>query len=140
MSAEFFLDTNLLVYSFEDRESAKQHRAKELIEQALETRGGVISWQVVQEFLNVALHKWQKPMTAADAREFFQTVLNPLCTVYPSAEIWSSALRIAEESQYRFYDSLIVASAIQSGSTILYSEDLQDGRRFGPLLICNPFK
>jgi len=140
MSAKFFLDTNLLVYSFEEGELAKRDRARQLIEQALETRQGVISWQVVQEFLNVALHKWQKPMTAADAREFLQAVLNPLCTVYPSAEIWSSALRIAEESQYRFYDSLIVASAIQSGATILYSEDLQDGRRFGPLQVRNPFK
>ena len=140
MSAKFFLDTNLLVYSFEEGELAKRDRARQLIEQALETRQGVISWQVVQEFLNVALHKWQKPMTAADAREFLQAVLNPLCTVYPSAEIWNSALRIAEESQYRFYDTLIVASAIQSGATILYSEDLQDGRRFGPLQICNPFK
>jgi predicted nucleic acid-binding protein len=139
MSADFFLDTNILVYSFDDREPAKRDKARELIEQALETRRGAISWQVVQEFLNVALHKWHKPMTPADSREYLQTVLNPLCTVYPSTEIWSASLRIAEESQYRFYDSLIVAAAIQSGATIIYSEDLQHGRQFGTLEIRNPF-
>ncbi|MCE9588074.1 MAG: PIN domain-containing protein [Verrucomicrobia bacterium] len=139
MSADFFLDTNILVYSFDDGEPAKRDKARELIEQALETRRGAISWQVVQEFLNVALHKWHKPMTPADSREYLQTVLNPLCAVYPSTEIWSASLRIAEESQYRFYDSLIVAAAIQSGATIIYSEDLQHGRQFGTLEIRNPF-
>jgi hypothetical protein len=139
MSADFFLDTNILVYSFDDGEPAKRDKARELIEQALETRRGAISWQVVQEFLNVALHKWQKQMTPADSREYLQTVLNPLCAVYPSTEIWSASLRIAEESQYRFYDSLIVAAAIQSGATIIYSEDLQHGRQFGTLEIRNPF-
>jgi predicted nucleic acid-binding protein len=140
MSADFFLDTNILVYSFDDGEPAKRDKARELIEQALETRRGAISWQVVQEFLNVALHKWQKPMTPADSREYLQTVLNPLCAVYPSTEIWPASLRIAEESQYRFYDSLIVAAAIQSGATIIYSEDLQHGRQFGTLEIRNPFR
>jgi predicted nucleic acid-binding protein len=40
---------------------------------------------------------------------------------------------------YRFYDSLIVASALNSGARILYSEDLQHGRRIGDLRIENPF-
>ncbi len=139
MSADFFLDTNILVYSFEEKEPAKRDKARELIERALETRRGVISWQFVQEFLNVALHKWQIPMAPVDAREYLQMVLNPLCRIHPSSETWTAALRIADESQYRFYDSLIVASAIQSGATILYSEDLQEGRRFGTLEIRNPF-
>ena len=137
-SARFFLDTNILIYSFDAREPAKRDKAQELIEQALESGAGAISWQVVQEFLNVALHKWEKAMLPADSKEYLQTTLLPLCKIYPSSEIWSAALRISEESQYRFYDSLIVASAIQSGASILYSEDLQHGRRFGNLEIRNP--
>lgn len=138
-SARFFLDTNILIYSFDAREPAKRDKAQELIEQALESGAGAISWQVVQEFLNVALHKWEKPMLPADSKEYLQTTLLPLCKIYPSSEIWSAALRIVEESQYRFYDGLIVASAIQSGASILYSEDLQHGRRFDSLEIQNPF-
>jgi predicted nucleic acid-binding protein len=139
MNAEYFLDTNLLVYSFDHSEPAKRDRSQELIENALKTRQGVISWQVVQEFFNVALHKWEKPMQPTDAQDYLQMTLLPICRIYPSVETWSAALRIVGESQYRFYDAMIVASAIQSGSAILYSEDLQNGRRFGNLEIRNPF-
>jgi predicted nucleic acid-binding protein len=139
MNAEYFIDTNLLVYSFDHSEPAKRERSQELIENALKTRQGVISWQVVQEFFNVALHKWEKPMQPTDAQDYLQMTLLPICRIYPSVETWSSALRIVGESQYRFYDAMIVASAIQSGSAILYSEDLQNGRKFGSLEIRNPF-
>lgn len=139
MSAEFFLDTNVLVYSFEERTPSKRAKAMELIERALYKREGLVSWQVVQEFLNVALHKWKVPMPADDAREYLRSVLLPICRVYPGAEIWDEALRIREGSGLRYYDSLIVASAMAGGARTLYSEDLQDGRRFGALTIRNPF-
>lgn len=62
MSADYFLDTNVLVYSFDENAPAKQDAARQLIAGALRQGCGVISWQVVQEFLNVVLHKWEKPM------------------------------------------------------------------------------
>jgi predicted nucleic acid-binding protein len=93
----------------------------------------------VQEFLNVALHKWEEPMGAEDANEYLNGTLEPLCAVFPSATLWRNALSIQVQSQYRFHDSLIVASAPQCGAEILYSEDLQAGRQFGNLEIRNPF-
>jgi predicted nucleic acid-binding protein len=139
MSADYFLDTNVLVYSFDDSAPAKRDIAQGLIATALRQGCGVVSWQVVQEFLNVALHKWEEPMNAGDAGEYMSGTLEPLCAVFPSANLWRTALSLQAQSQYRFYDSLIVASALQSGSRILYSEDLQEGRRFGDLEILNPF-
>lgn len=139
MSAEFFLDTNVLVYSFDGESPAKQKKAQELIEEALVRHLGIISWQVVQEFLNVALHRWSTPMPPALAESYLTTTLIPLCRVFPSPELYASALRIRQESGYRFYDCLIVAAAIESGVPVLFSEDLQPGRRFGPLTIVNPF-
>jgi predicted nucleic acid-binding protein len=139
MSVKYFLDTNVLVYSFDDKAPAKRDRARDLIAKALREGSGVISWQVVQEFLNVALHKWEKPMSPGDASEYLSGTLEPLCTVFPSTTLWRSALSIHATSQYRFYDSMIVASAQQSGAGILYSEDLQAGRQFGHLRILNPF-
>lgn len=139
MNAEYFLDTNLLIYSFDDSDPTKRDRSQALIENALKTRRGVISWQVVQEFFNVALHKWEKPMQPTDALDYLQMTLLPICRIYPSVETWSAALKITGESQYRFYDAMIVASAMQSGASILYSEDLQNGRKFGNLEIRNPF-
>ena len=139
MSAEYFLDTNILIYSFDDSAPAKRDIAQRLIATALRQGCGAVSWQVVQEFLNVARHKWEEPMSAGDAGEYLSGTLEPLCSVFPSANLWRTALSLQAQSQYRFYDSLIVAAALQSGSKILYSEDLQAGRYFGDLEIQNPF-
>jgi predicted nucleic acid-binding protein len=139
MSAEYFIDTNVLIYSFDSKANAKCETARSLIGKALRTGCGVVSWQVVQEFLNVALHKWEVPLSAQDASAYVSTTLEPLCTVFPSVALWRSALSIQAQSQYRFYDSLIVASALQCDAKVLYSEDLQAGRQFGNLEIINPF-
>jgi len=139
MNAEYFLDTNILVYSFEVEAPEKCERARSLIAGALRTGDGVISWQVVQEFLNVARHKWEIPLSAGDAADYISSTLEPLCRVFATPTLWRAALTIQRESQYRFYDSLIVASALQSGAKLLYSEDLQQGRRFGEMEIRNPF-
>ena len=139
MSVEYFLDTNVLIYSFDETAPAKRKKSRALIEQALRSGCGAISWQVVQEFLNVAMHKWERPMTVGAVVEYVGATLEPLCSVFPTITLWRSALSLQSESQYRFYDSLIVASALQSGAKILYSEDLQSGRRFGDLELRNPF-
>ena len=139
MNADYFLDTNVLVYSFDNNAPARRDTARKLIAAALRRGNGFVSWQVVQEFLNVAMHKWEKPMSVGDANEYLGGTLEPLCAVFPSSTLWRSALSIQAQSQYHFYDSLIVASALQCGAKILYSEDLQTGRRFGDLEIRNPF-
>jgi predicted nucleic acid-binding protein len=79
MPAEFFLDTNVLVYTFDSSAPAKRTRARELVQDALETGDGVISWQVAQEFLNVALHRFERPLTPREAAEYVDEVLAPLC-------------------------------------------------------------
>jgi predicted nucleic acid-binding protein len=139
MSAEYFLDTNVLIYSFDENAPAKRDIARKLIANALRRSSGFVSWQVVQEFLNVALHKWEKPMSAGDASDYLSGTLEPLCAVFPSSTLWRTALSLQAQSQYHFYDSLIVASAMECGAKVLYSEDLQAGRRFGDLEIKDPF-
>ena len=63
----YFLDTNIFVYSFDSTAPGKQNIATDLIQDALKSQRGVISSQVVQEFLNVALWKFARPMNASDA-------------------------------------------------------------------------
>jgi predicted nucleic acid-binding protein len=139
MNADYFLDTNILIYSFDDTNPEKRNLARELVRDSLIHGRGVVSWQVVQEFINVALHRWEKTMSTADAERYISHTLQPLCKIYPDPLLWKSALQIQSSSGYQWYDSLIVASAIKSGCRFLYSEDLQDGRSFGDLLIRNPF-
>lgn len=139
MSDKFFLDTNILVYSFDDGELEKRDRARALVAEALSESRGIISYQVIQEFLNAALRKFAEPLTAADTERYLTVVLEPLCTVFASVELYHQAIDIAERWKYSFYDSLIIASALQAGCAIIYSEDLQHGQKIGGLRILNPF-
>jgi predicted nucleic acid-binding protein len=110
-----------------------------LIRDALGTQRGVISTQVVQEFLNVALRKFAQPMTIAESRDYLQVTLLPLCRHYPSALFYDRALLLKESTGFSFYDSLIVAAAVDTGCSTLFSEDLQDGRTVQGVKIVNPF-
>lgn len=138
--SRFFLDTNVLVYTFEERASAKRARARDLVARALETRNGVISYQVVQEFLNVATRKFVKPMAVADAQLYLARILMPLCEVFPDTALFSQALSITGEMDISFYDALIVSSAIAGGCTVLWTEDLQHERRIRGVEIRDPFR
>lgn len=139
MSAKYFLDTNILISTFDDDNPGKRDRARALVGDALSDSRGCISTQIVQEFLNAALRKFAKPLTPADAQRFLTVVLEPLCTVFPGIELFQKAITITDQWKFAFYDALVVASAFQSGCTILYSEDFQHGQKIGSLQILNPF-
>lgn len=140
MSAEYFIDTNVLVYTFDQRARKKQKRARELVAAALQEASGVISWQVVQEFLNVATRKFTKPMDYHQANQYYLKILRPLCAVHSTPLVYTQALMIRAETGFGFYDALIVASALEAGCRILYSEDLQHGQEVRSLTIENPFR
>ena len=139
MSDRFFLDTNIFVYSFDRSSPAKARRAEQLIREALTTQKGVISYQVVQEFFNVALRRFSQPMNAADAGQYLTTVFRPLLTVHSSQALYAEALHLHSQSGLSWYDSLIVSAAIQARCDLLLTEDLQHGQRFGALQVINPF-
>jgi predicted nucleic acid-binding protein len=139
MSGRFFLDTNIFVYSFDASSPKKAAKSTKLIRSAIETRGGIVSYQVVQEFFNVALRRFVKPMSSADAEQYLSTTFRPLLSVHSSPALYGEALRIGARFRLPWYDSLIVASAIEGQCDVLYSEDFQDGQQFGRVLISNPF-
>jgi predicted nucleic acid-binding protein len=140
VAERFFLDTNIFVYSFDHAYPIKQRQARALIERALESRNGVISYQVIQEFLNVALRRFRQKLPLAEARTFMTRILMPMCEIYPDQRLYAEALTIAEETGWGFYDSLIVTSAAVAGCISLWSEDLQDGRIVRGVKIQNPFR
>ena len=139
MSARYFLDTNIFIYSFEPRQPAKKERSLSLIREGLSRGMGIISTQVIQEFLNVATCKFAVPMKLDDSQLYLRLVLNPLCQVYPSLALYQTALDLQAETRYSFYDSLIIAAAIHGGCEILYSEDFQDGQAVQGVSIVNPY-
>jgi predicted nucleic acid-binding protein len=99
----------------------------------------MISWQVVQEFLNVSTRKFKIPLKAEDAQLYLQKVLDPLCMILPGLALYESALEIMGQTRYSFSDSLILAGAKSGECAIIYSEDLQNGQQVDGVKIVNPF-
>ena len=139
MSARYFLDTNIFVSAWDKHDPGKQQRALNLMRLAADQRTGVISYQVIQEFLNVVLVKSTVKMSSEEAQQILTTIFRPLLAVHSSIPLFSDAVHLRDRYRLSWYDSLIVAAAQQSNCKILYTEDLQHGQQFGNLLVQNPF-
>ena len=133
MNSKYFIDTNVILYLF-SREIKKAERAEELLAQ-----GGIVSVQVLNEFISVASRKLR--LTWEEIEETHSAITSS-CLVEPLTQITTErAMRIAKRYQMSFYDALIVAAALLANTSILYTEDLQHGQSIErQLTVCNPFR
>jgi len=128
-----FFDTNIALYLL-SADQAKADRAEELL-----AEGGIISVQVLNEFAAVASRK--PGMSWAEIREVLDQVRAVSIAEPMSVETHERGLLVAERYGLSLYDALIVAAALLSGCSMLYSEVMQHGQIIeGQLTICNPFR
>ena len=136
----FFLDTNIFVYALLASDPRKKLRAVQLLEQALASHTGCVSYQVIQEFANVGLRKFAQCFSVHECKQFINAAMQPLNRVASSPELFEAALNLHDETRYSFYDCLVIAAALQAGANVLYTEDLQHNQLIdGRLRIVNPF-
>jgi predicted nucleic acid-binding protein len=132
MPARAFIDTNVVIYAL-GANSAKTSLAAPLF-----ADNPTISTQVLSETANVALKRLALPLS--ETRKLLMT-LESLCRVeliVPAT--LHRALDIAGHYGFSWYDSLIVAAALEAGCTTLYTEDLHHGQVIdGRLTVTNPF-
>ncbi len=140
MSVDLFIDTNVLIYQLDTRDARKHAIAERIVSEALANENACISFQVIQECLNTLLRKAQITLDAAATRAYLDTVLAPLYRVHASLALYRRALELQQRWQFSFYDSVIVAAALEAGCKRLLSEDLQHGQRIESLRIENPFR
>ena len=141
MNGRSFLDTNVFVYDIDAAApKAKRTVAYSLIRDALTQHRTVISYQVIQEFMAVAIRKFPSSVTLPDARRYLEAVLKPMLAVHSSVELFQDALDICSRYQLSWYDSLIVAAASEASCSVLYTEDLQHGAKINGVRIENPFR
>ncbi|MXY00628.1 MAG: PIN domain-containing protein [Chloroflexi bacterium] len=122
---------------FDDVNTGKRDRARQLVGDAIGSGEGVISHQVVQEALNVLASKLGA--TAGQQLEIFDNVLCTLWRIPPTADLYRRAVAVSERYRFGFYDSLVIAAALEYGCDFLYSEDLQHGQVVDTVTIRNPF-
>jgi predicted nucleic acid-binding protein len=137
MPDKVFIDTNIFLYAKFDDGSIKYRMAKDLLESCTQDYECVISAQVINEFCVNAVRHGGDPLeirsTAENLALKFRVVPVSLHTVIES-------FRIYRAYQFSHWDCLIIAAALESQCTILFTEDLSDGQIIdGILSIKNPF-
>jgi predicted nucleic acid-binding protein len=133
MRAKTFLDTNVLVYAVA-KDDPRSARAEELLD-----AGGILSVQILNEFVSVARRKILMPWSdVTEALDAFQVLCPSPLPI--TIETHQAALKVARKHGYNIYDALVVAAALKGGCETLYSEDFQDGQTIdGRLTIRDPF-
>jgi len=135
--SKIFIDTNIFVYSIDDRDGEKKVRARENLSALQAKHQPVISTQVVQEFYSAATTKLK-------AERF---IVKQLIHSFRRMEIVNIDLDLIEQaidinllSQISFWDSLIVAAAEKANCKYVWSEDLNSGQSYRGVTVVNPFK
>ena len=117
-----FLDTNLLVYLYSDSDVSK----RQLVVQTINKYERFVSTQVLNEFCNVCIRKLKLPVS--DIHNAIQEICNTCNLVYIDDKTVIKALGNHERYGFSYYDSLIIASALESDCSYLLSEDMADGQ------------
>ena len=139
MNDRFFVDTNIFLYIFDANAPEKATLAEALIRRSVETRKGIVSFQVVQEFFSIAFRRLTPPMPLAEAEQFLAVTFRPLLAVHSSYSLYTNALQLTHRYSMSWYDAMIVAASVEADCRVLYTEDLQHGQQFDKLKVQNPF-
>jgi predicted nucleic acid-binding protein len=133
----WFIDTNVLIYAIDSRSPDKNERADLWLHELGRRDLVVLSPQSLNEFYSVATVRIGLPRNAATRERTEQLAM--WCTAPLDADVTRAAWRIEDETSYRFFDCLLLASALRANCNFFLSEDLQHERRIGELTILNPF-
>jgi predicted nucleic acid-binding protein len=128
------VDTNILLYALDDFYPQKQAEAIQIIADS-----PIFCSQNLSEFINVCLRRWKFPKHKV--ADLIKMYLQQCVYVPVNEPVMLRALDIMNKYDFQLFDSIIVASALESGCLVLYSEDMNDGQIIdSQLKIINPFK
>ena len=136
MNAEF-VDTNVLVYAHSRDAPGKAPKAAALIERLLDAGTGTLSLQVLSEFYAAATRKLGMKSEEAEAviADFGVWAIHR-----PTHDSLLRACRLQRRHKIAWWDALVINSAIEMESGVLWSEDLNDSQRYGSVTVRNPFR
>ncbi len=137
MPDKYFVDTNILIYAHDRSTGLKHERARQLIERLWVSGQGVLSTQVLQELCINLRRKIARPLPVEEVRRLIQDYLSWEIVVNTPSSVLA-ALEIEVRYKTSFWDALVLHAAESSGASVLYSEDLVAGQKYGPIQVINP--
>jgi predicted nucleic acid-binding protein len=135
MSGEF-VDTNVLLYAYDRGAGRKQSLAIDLLARLDRPSRGFTSTQVLIEFYSAGTRK--QGMQPDEAEEIISS-FSRWNIHRPTHADLIRASQLHGHHQVSWWNALIVTSAIELGCSTLWTEDLRDGRQYGPVTVRNPF-
>lgn len=140
MIDRIFFDTNMIVYLYDLRDPIKRKKITRLLHGLIDKARLIISSQVINEFINYSTKKIVNEISEKELSENL-LFLNELFVISPlSFSTSMEAIKIKKRYKYSFWDSLIIASALESDCNFLFTEDLQNAQILNSKLkIINPF-
>lgn len=134
---KIFIDTNVLVYSLDNKDEAKRDKARKLLRKIVDMHQPVLSTQVIKEFYVAATSKLK-----ADSFIVKNIIHNfrNMEIVNNDLELIEQAIDISAISRISFWDALIVAAAEKANCAFIFSEDLNSGQTYRGVKVVNPFE
>jgi len=139
MSDNVFVDTNVLLYSRDASEPAKQSLAAARLDELWENRRGRISVQVLNEYFVNVTRKLKPGLSAEEAWDDIEALAawNPLPL---DMALLTRSFAAHRRYQLSWWDAMIIAAAEAAGCSRILSEDLSDGASYFGITVENPFK
>lgn len=134
-----FIDTNLWVYRLDRRDPEKSAFISDWLREQASEYDIVISTQVLIELRSVVTRKLKSALSWQDTQDALEA-LSGFEVVPANANLVLDAHELAGIEKLSWFDALIVEAAIRANCARLYSEDLDHGRRFGDMVVENPFR
>ena len=138
MSDKTFVDTNVLIYAHDIDAGRKHDIGKAVLRELWVDRAGVLSTQVLQEFYVNVTQKIRRPLSKPAARSVVGTYAAWCVDGITTVDI-TAAFQIQDDAKISFWDALIVAVAMRSGSRRVLSEDRNPGQTIACVTIENRF-
>ncbi|MFE8644314.1 PIN domain-containing protein [Sphingomonas sp. NCPPB 2930] len=133
-----FFDTNILLYTIDAADPARQEQAIDCFARAAADHQVALSTQVLQEFYSISTRKLRPPLSPQEAQHQLRQ-LSAFEVLHMTPQAILAACDLAQEHRLSWWDALILEAALRARADVLYTEDGQHGRRFGHLKVVNPF-
>lgn len=136
------VDTNVLLYSVDRNEPAKQAKAQQLLQQLrVSVEPTFLLWQVLGE-LTQQFRRWedQGRLTHAEFQLHVQSFRHLFPLVLPTADVFDRAMELSERYSLSHWDSMVLGACQAAGISCFYTEDMGASRIVGEIKLVNPFR